>query len=75
MEERKRKGGLQSFKPTRQGNVKADRDRWENGGGSGMEQQRNKGRKELEADFEFFEDRTASYLHYHTDICQTELKQ
>lgn len=38
--------GLQSFKPTRQGNVKADRDRWEHGGRSGTEQQRNQGRKE-----------------------------
>lgn len=56
-----------------------DRKRWEltgtggrMGEESGTEQQRNKGRNDFE-DFEFFEDRT--YLTYHTDICQNELRQ
>lgn len=44
------------------------------GAGNGTEQQRNKGRTEFEADFEFFEDRT-QYLNYYTDICQTDLGQ
>lgn len=44
------------------------------GAGSGTEEQRNKGRTEFEADFEFFEDRT-QYLNDYTDICQTDLGQ
>lgn len=47
---------------------------WRMGARSGTEQQRNKGRTEFEADFEFFEDRT-QYLNYYTDICQTDLGQ
>lgn len=41
----------------------------------GIEHQRNKGRKKLEADFQFFENRTASFLNYHIDICQIEPRQ
>lgn len=68
MKERDRKGGLQGFQPTGQGNMRVAREKWENGGKGGIEHQRNKGRKKLEADFQFFENRTASYLNDHIDI-------
>lgn len=51
MEERKRKGGVQSFKPTRQGNVKADRDRWENGGREWHRAAEKQGKKRVRSRF------------------------